>query len=70
MNGDGFYPKAKEGDTCKKGQLLLEFDIDKIRAAGHDITSPVVITNADSYKVSAIEMECCEPGNIILIADK
>jgi PTS system beta-glucosides-specific IIC component len=49
MNGDGFSPKAKQGDTVKKGDLLLEFDIDKIKAAGHSVISPVVVTNSDDF---------------------
>ena len=31
--GDGFSPKVKEGDKVKKGDLLLEMDLDKIAAA-------------------------------------
>ena len=34
MKGDGFSPKVKEGDKVKKGDLLLEMDLDKIAAAG------------------------------------
>jgi PTS system beta-glucosides-specific IIC component len=49
MKGDGFSPKAKQGDKVKKGDLLLEFDIDKIKAAGHSIISPVIVTNTDDY---------------------
>lgn len=49
LNGDGFIKKAEQGDTIKKGQLLLEFDIEKIRAAGYSITSPVIVTNIEDY---------------------
>lgn len=49
MNGDGFSPKKKEGDSVKKGELLLEFDMEKIRAAGHPVITPVVITNTDDF---------------------
>ncbi len=49
MDGDGFTPKKQQGDMVKKGDLLLEFDIDKIKAAGHDIATPMVITNSDEY---------------------
>jgi PTS system beta-glucosides-specific IIC component len=49
MNGDGFTPKAKQGDKVKKGDLLLEFDIEKIKAAGHSTISPVVVTNSDEF---------------------
>lgn len=49
MKGEGFTPKAKQGDHVKKGDLLLEFDIEKIKAAGHPVTTPIIITNTDSY---------------------
>jgi PTS system beta-glucosides-specific IIC component len=49
MNGDGFTPKAKQGDKVKQGDLLLEFDIEKIKAAGHSVISPIVITNTDDF---------------------
>lgn len=49
MKGDGFMPKAKQGDRVKKGDLILEFDIGKIKAAGHPVTTPIIITNTDAY---------------------
>lgn len=49
MKGHGFMPKAKQGDYVKKGDLLLEFDIEKIKAAGHPVTTPIIITNTDAY---------------------
>ena len=50
MKGDGFKPIVKEGDKVKKGQKILEFDIDKIKAAGHPDTVVVLLTNSDDYK--------------------
>lgn len=49
LNGDGFTPKVKQGDTVKKGDLLLEFDIDKIKAADLPVITPVVVTNSDDF---------------------
>jgi PTS system beta-glucosides-specific IIC component len=49
MNGDGFSPKKAQGDKVKKGDLLLEFDIAKIQAAGHPVTTPIIITNTDAF---------------------
>jgi len=34
LNGEGFTPLVKEGETVKKGQLLLKFDIDCIVQKG------------------------------------
>ncbi|NRT86655.1 beta-glucoside-specific PTS transporter subunit IIABC [Clostridium beijerinckii] len=49
LEGKYFYPKAKQGDTVKAGQVLLEFDINAIEKEGYSLITPVVITNSDSY---------------------
>ena len=49
MNGDGFKLLAAQDDEVKKGQKLIEFDIDKIKAAGHPDTVIVAITNGFDY---------------------
>lgn len=50
MNGDGFKTHVAQGDTVKQGQLLIEFDIKKIKAAGYPIITPVIVTNSADYK--------------------
>ncbi|MCD8118891.1 MAG: beta-glucoside-specific PTS transporter subunit IIABC [Lachnospiraceae bacterium] len=50
MEGDGFTPRKKQGDRVKMGELLLEFDIAKIRAAGHDTATPMIVTNSDEFR--------------------
>jgi PTS system sucrose-specific IIC component len=50
MNGDGFNTLVAEGDQVKKGQKLMEFDISKIKAAGHPDTVVVLLTNSDDYE--------------------
>ena len=50
MNGDGFNTLVNEGDQVKKGQKLMEFDIEKIKAAGHPDTVVVLLTNSDDYE--------------------
>lgn len=49
LNGEGFTPKATQGAAIQKGELLLEFDIEKIKAAGYSVLTPVIITNTDDY---------------------
>ena len=49
MNGDGFQPAVAEGDTVKKGDLLLNFDIDKIKKAGYADTVVFLLTNSDDF---------------------
>lgn len=47
LNGAPFTAHIKSGDTFKKGDLLLEFDISAIQAAGCEIQTPVIVTNAE-----------------------
>ena len=55
MKGDGFKALVKTGDTVKKGQNLLTFDLAKIRAAGHPTVTTVLVTNADDYAGLTLE---------------
>ncbi len=48
LNGKHFTPKVKAGNTVKKGDLLVEFDLDEIKKE-YEIVTPVLITNADSF---------------------
>ncbi len=50
LEGKGFNPLVQIGDTVKKGQKLLEFDIKLIREAGYSLVTPVLITNSAQFK--------------------
>lgn len=50
LNGKYFEAKVKSGQVVKKGDLLVEFDIDKIKSEGYDVTIPVLITNHDIFR--------------------
>ena len=71
MNGDGFTPRVKEGDKVKKGQLLLEMDLDKIAAAKHPAVVITVITNTDEFaSVEGVASGTVEPGADLLKISK
>lgn len=53
LNGKYFTPKVAEGDSFKKGDVLLTFDLEAIKKAGYDTTTPVVVSNADDYAAFA-----------------
>ncbi|WP_455720022.1 glucose PTS transporter subunit IIA [Agathobacter sp.] len=56
LQGKYYTEHVKAGDVIKKGQLLMEFDIPKIKEAGYDLTTPVIVTNADNYaEVNAVK---------------
>ncbi|WP_336783292.1 PTS glucose transporter subunit IIA [Paenibacillus illinoisensis] len=43
LKGNGFTLHVKNGTKVSKGQLLLEFDIASIQAAGLSVISPVIV---------------------------
>ena len=49
LEGKHFTPIAKQGDTVKAGDVLLQFDIKAIKAEGYSVITPVIITNSDNY---------------------
>lgn len=57
LGGKYFTAHIVQGDTIKKGELLVEFDKDAIVNSGYDITTPVVVTNADQYSRVSIKQE-------------
>ena len=50
MGGTGFKALIKTGDKIKKGQKLIEFDLNLIQAQAKSIMSPIVVTNSDQVK--------------------
>ena len=60
MKGDGFEALVSEGDKVKKGDVLLRFDPAKIREAGLNSTTAVLVSNADDYKT----LEICKAGSV------
>lgn len=49
LEGKYFTPKVKQGETIKKGDVLLEFDIKGIKSEGYSVITPVIITNYEQY---------------------
>ena len=49
LNGKHFTAHVKDGLRIKKGDLLLEFDLEEIRKEGYDIVTPIIVSNTDDY---------------------
>ena len=50
LGGKFYTAHVKDGDVVKKGQTLISFDMDAIKAAGYDVTTPLIVTNTDDYE--------------------
>ena len=70
LQGKYFSPQIKVNDEVKKGQLLLTFDLDKIKEAGYDTTTPVIITNSKDFNSIQIENQSTtQHGNKLISLD-
>ena len=49
LEGKPFKVHAANGDKVKKGQLLIEVDLEAVKAAGLPTIPPVLICNTDDY---------------------
>lgn len=49
LNGEHFTIHVEADQEVKKGDLLLEADLEQIKAAGYDVITPVVICNSDEF---------------------
>lgn len=50
LNGQYFESFVEQGQKIKKGDLLMKVDLNKVKEAGYDIVTPVIVTNSDNYK--------------------
>lgn len=49
LEGKYFDARVKAGDRIKKGDLLIEFDLEAIAKEGFDTITPVIVSNADDF---------------------
>lgn len=49
LKGEHFNVLIKEGDTIETGQLLVEFDLEALKALGYDTIIPFIVTNESEF---------------------
>ncbi len=49
LQGKYFKKLKEQGDFIRKGEAIIEFELDAIKDAGFSTETPAVITNADQY---------------------
>ena len=49
LGGKHFTYLVNEGDKVKKGQPLIRFELEAIKAEGYPVTTPVIVCNTDDY---------------------
>ena len=57
LKGAPFTAHVAAGDQVKKGDLLMDVDLDKITGAGLNTVTPVLICNTDDYEKISLKKE-------------
>ena len=52
LQGKGFKLYEKKGSKIKRGQLLMEIDIEMIKEENISLVSPMILANGDKYNIS------------------
>lgn len=60
LNGKFYEYKVTEGTKVKRGDTLIEFDMDGIKNAGYQLNTPVLVTNAEEY----VSVKCADNGSV------
>lgn len=53
LGGAGFAPKVADGARVAAGDLLVEFDLDRLARTAKSLVTPVIVTNGDAFAVEA-----------------
>lgn len=72
LNGKYYEFHVKNEEKVKQGKKLMSFDIEKIKAAGYSLVTPVVVTNSAEYPGLAMTAESdaeAMPGDVLLAAE-
>lgn len=57
LGGKHFTYLVNEGDKVKKGQPLIRFELEAIKAEGYPVTTPLIVCNTDDY--AAVAAKAC-----------
>lgn len=68
LEGNPFVAHIAQGDHVEAGQLLVEADLQAIRDAGYDTTTPVVVLNSRKYDVDAGATGAFAAGSVLMAA--
>lgn len=67
LNGEGFYVVAKEGQHLKKGDVIMNFDMEKIRGTATAMATPVICTELkEGQKVTVLKYGDVKVGEELL----
>lgn len=70
LAGEGLFPKLKQGDRFKRGELIMEFDIDRLKSLGYSVITPVIVTSTDRIDELVKHLGDMEHGDTVAMEYK
>ena len=55
LGGKCYTCFVSDQENVKAGQLIAQFDMEGIKNAGYNLTTPVIVSNTDDYKEVIVE---------------
>ena len=53
LGGEGFTPRVTDGQRVARGDVLIEFDLDLLARKARSVVTPVIVTNAEQFRVAS-----------------
>lgn len=57
LGGSGFKAAVGTGERVRKGDLMIEFDLDLIARRAPSLATPVIVTNPDAFRIASMAPE-------------
>ncbi|WP_066807539.1 phosphoenolpyruvate--protein phosphotransferase [Sphingomonas asaccharolytica] len=51
LGGEGFAPKVADSQRVAAGELLVEFDLDRLARTAKSLITPIIVTNGEAFAV-------------------
>ncbi|GGP08452.1 beta-glucoside-specific PTS transporter subunit IIABC [Oceanobacillus neutriphilus] len=67
LDGLHYSPKVEQGQRIKKGDLILEFDLEAIKKEGYPVITPIIVTNSSDFAdVLGITRKSVKSGDALI----
>jgi glucose-specific phosphotransferase system IIA component len=70
LKGEHYTIIAKQGDEVKKGDPIVEVDLEGIKQAGYDIITPVIISNHSKFSGIEKKTGAVKAGEAAIVVNK
>ena len=70
LEGQYYTIHGKQGSSVKKGDLIIEVDIEAVKNAGYDVITPVVVSNFSKFSNLEKKSGMVEAGDAAIVLSK